>query len=107
MSATSEGPGPAAPLMSARGVSVSFQVGSLLAARIRGQERLLHAVDSVDLEVRRGEALALVGESGSGKSTFAQALFGLIRPDGGQISFDGRVRPASRSRADRRRIQMV
>jgi oligopeptide/dipeptide ABC transporter ATP-binding protein len=95
------------PLLSARGVSVSFQVGSLLAARFRGQERLLHAVDGVDLEVRRGEALALVGESGSGKSTFAQALSGLIRPDSGQISFDGRVLPAARSRADRRRIQMV
>jgi peptide/nickel transport system ATP-binding protein len=99
--------GPAEPLLSAQGVSVSFQVGSSLAARIRGQERLLRAVDGVDLEVRRGEALALVGESGSGKSTFAQALSGLIRPDGGQISFDGRVLPASRSRADRRRIQMV
>jgi len=97
----------AEPLLSAQGVSVSFQVCSPLAARIRGQERLLRAVDGVDLEVRRGEALALVGESGSGKSTFAQALSGLIRLDGGQISFDGRVLPASRSRADRRRIQMV
>ena len=38
---------------------MSFQVGSLLAARFRGHERLLHAVDGVDLEVRRGEALAL------------------------------------------------
>src|SRR5437868_7718576 len=101
------GAGPAEPLLSARDVSVSFPVGSRVAARFRGQERLLRAVDGVDLEVQRGEALALVGESGSGKSTFAQALSGLIRLDGGQISFDGRVLPASRSRADRRRIQMV
>jgi oligopeptide/dipeptide ABC transporter ATP-binding protein len=95
------------PLISARGVSVSFGVGSRLAARFRGEQRLLHAVDGVDLEIRRGEALALVGESGSGKSTFAQALAGLLRPDGGQIRFDGRLLPVSRSRADRRRIQMV
>src|SRR5262249_45839895 len=90
-----------------RGLSVSFQVGSRMAARARGEERLLRAVDGVDLEIRRGEALALVGESGSGKSTFAQALAGLLRPDRGEIRFDGRLLTADRSRADRRRIQMV
>jgi oligopeptide/dipeptide ABC transporter ATP-binding protein len=99
--------GPAQPLLSVRDVSVSFPVGSRVGARIRSEERLLRAVDGVDLEIRRGEALALVGESGSGKSTFAQALTGLLRPDGGQIRFDGRVLAASRARADRRRIQMV
>ena len=97
----------AEPLLSAREVSVSFPVGSRAAARIRGEERLLRAVDGVDLEMRRGEALALVGESGSGKSTLALALAGLQRTDHGEIRFDGRVLPASRSRADRRRIQMV
>ena len=75
----------AEPLLSARDVSVSFPVGSRLGARLHGEQRMLHAVDGVDLEIRRGEALALVGESGSGKSTFAQALAGLLRPDGGQI----------------------
>ena len=99
--------GPAEPLLSGRDVSVSFPVGSRVAARISGEERLLRAVDGVDLEMRRGEALALVGESGSGKSTLAQALAGLLRTDRGEIRFDGRVLPASRSRADRRRIQMV
>jgi peptide/nickel transport system ATP-binding protein len=97
----------AEPLLSARDVSVSFQVGSRTAARFRGEERLLRAVDGVDLEIRRGEALALVGESGSGKSTLAQALTGLLRPDRGEIRFDGRLLPADRTRADRRRIQMV
>jgi oligopeptide transport system ATP-binding protein len=97
----------AEPLLSARGVSVSFPVGSRAGARFRGEEHLLRAVDGVDLEMRRGEALALVGESGSGKSTLAQALAGLQRTDRGEIRFDGRVLPASRSRADRRRIQMV
>jgi oligopeptide/dipeptide ABC transporter ATP-binding protein len=71
------------------------------------EEGVLHAVDGVDLDLRRGESLALVGESGSGKSTLALALTGVRPVDQGEIRFDGRRLPASRSRADRRRIQMV
>jgi len=95
------------PLLSAAGVAVSFAVGSALAARVRQQQRLLRAVDGVDLALARGEALALVGESGSGKSTLALALAGLRSVDQGEIRFDGRVLPTRRSRADQRRIQMV
>jgi oligopeptide/dipeptide ABC transporter ATP-binding protein len=76
-------------------------------ARMHHEEGVLHAVDGVDLDLRRGESLALVGESGSGKSTLALALTGVRPVDQGEIRFDGRRLPASRSRADRRRIQMV
>ena len=95
------------PLLTARDLSVSFAVGSSIVARLRHEERLLHAVDGVDLEIKRGEALALVGESGSGKSTLARALAGLIPPGQGEIAFEGRLLPARRSRSDQRRIQMV
>jgi oligopeptide/dipeptide ABC transporter ATP-binding protein len=88
-------------------MSVTFAVGSPLAARIRHEQRLLRAVDGVDLDLGRGEALALVGESGSGKSTFALALAGLRPVNAGEIRFDGRTLPTRRSRADQRRIQMV
>jgi oligopeptide/dipeptide ABC transporter ATP-binding protein len=86
---------------------VAFRTGDTLAARLRRQERLLRAVDGVDLEVRRGEALGLVGESGSGKSTLARALAGLQPVNAGEIRLDGRRLPGRRSRADHRRIQMV
>jgi oligopeptide transport system ATP-binding protein len=95
------------PLLTATDISVQFPVGSALVARIRHEPRMLHAVDGVDLELGRGEALALVGESGSGKSTLALALSGLRPVNGGEIRFDGRKLPSRRSRADQRRIQMV
>ncbi len=97
----------AGPQLSVRDMAVSFAVGSRLAARIKNEQRFLRAVDGVDLELVKGEALALVGESGSGKSTFALALAGLRPIDRGEIKFDGRVLPRNRSRADQRRIQMV
>jgi oligopeptide/dipeptide ABC transporter ATP-binding protein len=96
------------PLLSAAGLSVSFALGSAIVARLRHEAHLLHAVDGVDMEIQRGEALALVGESGSGKSTLARALAGLQRPDAGEIKLDGRVLKAGRrSRSDQRKIQMV
>jgi oligopeptide/dipeptide ABC transporter ATP-binding protein len=90
------------PLLAAAGASVTFSVGGL-----PGRRRLLRAVDSVDLSVRRGEALGIVGESGSGKSTLARALAGLQPLSAGEITFDGRRMPKHRARADQRRVQMV
>src|SRR5215469_7236347 len=96
----------AGPLLSVSDMAVTFTVGSRLAARAKHEQRLLRAVDGVDLDIAKGEALALVGESGSGKSTFALALAGLRPIDRGQITFNGKV-VSRRSSADQRRIQMV
>ncbi len=52
----------------------------------------VHALDSVDFSVRKGEILALMGENGAGKSTLIKVLTGLYRKDGGQIIFDGTER---------------
>jgi ABC-type oligopeptide transport system ATPase subunit len=68
------------------------------------------AVDDVDLEVGRGETLAIVGESGCGKTTLARMLLRLIEPDAGEIQFAGRgllkLGPGE-LRAARREMQMI
>ncbi|MFE4535809.1 ATP-binding cassette domain-containing protein [Streptomyces scopuliridis] len=46
------------------------------------------AVDGVDLEIKRGEVIALVGENGSGKTTLAHLLTGLYLPDSGTVAWD-------------------
>jgi Cu-processing system ATP-binding protein len=47
------------------------------------------AVESLDLEVRAAETLALIGPNGSGKSTTLKAAVGLVRPSAGRVLVDG------------------
>jgi peptide/nickel transport system ATP-binding protein/oligopeptide transport system ATP-binding protein len=47
------------------------------------------AVRSVDLQVERGETVAIVGESGCGKSSLARVVVGLAPPTSGSVVFDG------------------
>src|SRR6476620_11254604 len=63
------------PLLSMRGISKRFP-GVI-------------AVDSVSLEVGRGEVVGLCGENGAGKSTLMKILGGVYQPDAGEILIDG------------------
>ena len=76
----------------------------------RRKARYVHAVDGIDLNLKRGEVLALVGESGCGKSTLALTLMGLEKPTDGKIIFDGEEITHADDRACKRlrqRIQMI
>ena len=101
------------PLLSLEGVGRDFDVSRPWLNRvIEGAPRqLLHAVDGVSFEVRRGETLALVGESGCGKSTLARLIVGLYAPSRGRIEFDGVEISDPQARAEtarlRRRMQMI
>jgi peptide/nickel transport system ATP-binding protein len=71
---------------------------------------VVHAVNGVDLEILKGETLAIVGESGCGKSTLAQLVMALLAPTEGRVRFDGidlRGLSSEKLRETRRRLQMV
>jgi putative ABC transport system ATP-binding protein len=53
-------------------------------------ESLVRAVDDVNLEIVRGETLAIMGPSGCGKSTLLHLLGGLDRPSGGELWLDSK-----------------
>jgi putative ABC transport system ATP-binding protein len=60
-----------------------------LARRYKMGDTFVDALQGVDLEVARGEFVALVGPSGSGKSTVLNLIGGLDRPTTGEIWIDG------------------
>jgi len=80
------------PLLRLEAVSRDFDVSRPWLNRVieREPRRILRAVDRVDLEVEKGETLALVGESGCGKSTVARLIVGLYAPSEGRIEYAGR-----------------
>ncbi|HWD24517.1 MAG TPA: oligopeptide/dipeptide ABC transporter ATP-binding protein [Acidimicrobiales bacterium] len=79
--------------------------------RVFGRERaVVHAVDDVTFEIKRGETLGLVGETGCGKSTLARCITRLLGLTSGHIRFDGddlSTLSSRQMRPFRRSIQMI
>lgn len=68
----------------------------------------LHVLDGIDLDIRKGEMIAIVGASGVGKSTFLHIVGGLERPSGGRVFYgDMDVYALSNDRVARFRNERV
>ncbi|MFF4505934.1 dipeptide ABC transporter ATP-binding protein [Streptomyces sp. NPDC001401] len=96
----------AEPVLRITGLAKSYPSSpwSLRRGRRTAAERVVRAVESVDLEVRRGETLGLVGESGAGKSTTLLEVISLAAPQTGTIEILGQD-TSSLSRDAARRLR--
>jgi ABC-2 type transport system ATP-binding protein len=81
------------PILEIRGLSKTYKGG-------------VRALDSVDLDIQRGEIFALLGPNGAGKTTLIGAVCGLVRPTGGTIRAFGED-TGRHWRQVRRRIGLV
>ena len=72
-------------VLEAKDVTRTFMISS----GFMKPKRPLHAVNGIDMSIRKGEVLALVGESGCGKTTLAKMLLGLLPPSSGSLELDG------------------
>ena len=78
-----------------------------LSQGIFGKPKPLHALNNVDLQLRKGEVLGLVGESGCGKSTLAKVLLGLTPPSSGDVEIFGQAYATHDRKWIARRIQPI
>ena len=94
------------PILEVRQLTRSFRVSDAL-GRTTGR---LVAVNDISFFIKQGETLGLVGESGCGKSTTGKLIMQLLRPDQGQIFYNGTELTglsANKMRPWRRHMQMI
>ncbi|RTL72873.1 MAG: ABC transporter ATP-binding protein [Hyphomicrobiales bacterium] len=97
----------ASPLLQVSGLNKTFRTSHGLFGR---SERVVRAIDQVNLTLFEGETLGIVGESGSGKSTLGRCLVRLIEPDTGTVTLAGVDMAHLKGealRAARKTIQMI
>lgn len=54
-------------------------------------DEYIHALDGIDLDIKKGDIICLLGTSGSGKSTLLNAIAGLEKPTKGEINIGSRA----------------
>ena len=67
--------------------NVQFRDVSIAYRSVKGDDRLVF--DGLNLEIRRGEKIALIGSNGAGKSTLMKLMVGLLKPGTGDILLNG------------------
>ncbi len=73
-------------ILSVNGVKKYFPVERGFTRKVIGTVR---AVDGISFDIEKGSTLGLVGESGCGKSTLSRIILNLLRPDSGEVIFEG------------------
>jgi len=105
------------PLVKVDGLHKEFAIHSgmleelsIEGGRLTRKRESVKAINGVDLEVIKGEALCVVGESGCGKSTLARIIAGLLKPSGGVVFYEGQRiddLPSRKLLPVRKKMQMI
>ena len=72
-------------LMQLKNIHMVFEKGGGIFSR----ERYFHVLKDINLDIYKGEILAIVGESGCGKTTLGKIITGLLKPGKGEITYQG------------------
>ena len=99
-------PGPAASTPERGGeTAVSFQDVTLSYRSVKGEPRTVF--QGLDLDICKGERVALIGSNGAGKSTLMKLMVGLLRPNAGTVSLFGEAIGEKRAEDLSRQISLV
>ena len=85
--------------------NVQFRDVSIAYRSVKGDDRLVF--DGLDLEIRRGEKIALIGSNGAGKSTLMKLMVGLLKPGTGDILLNGESTRKKKTEQLSRSISLV
>ena len=97
-----EKPAPAAPGGES---AVSVQNVSLAYRSVKGEPHTVF--DGLDLDIRKGEKVALIGSNGAGKSTLMKLMVGLLKPNSGTVSLSGEAIGDKKAEDLSRQISLV
>ena len=86
-------------------IAVSFQDVSLAYRSVKGEPRTVF--DGLDLEIHKGEKVALIGSNGAGKSTLMKLMVGLLKPNSGTVSLSGEAIGDKKAEDLSRQISLV
>jgi len=77
-----------------KGLSVCFKLNTNGRSGALARYKQFFALDQIDLEIKKGDRIALLGRNGAGKTTLLRVLSGVLPPTYGELESEGVIRPA-------------